>query len=73
MLNQWPFVILLCATLGLAPFMPEPHLVEKVRWIIEGYHQLQPMDWFDVLFHGAPWILLIRLTVKKLMALRKNE
>lgn len=65
--------MLLCATLGLAPFLPEPHLVEKLRWLIDSSQQLQAIDWFDVLFHGVPWILLIRLTVMKVITLRKGS
>jgi len=28
--------LLLCATLGLAPFFPEPHLWGKIKWILGG-------------------------------------
>lgn len=46
-------------TLGLAPFSPEPHLWGKLKWIAGGAVGMQPMDWFDTLFHGLPWILLL--------------
>lgn len=52
----WGLVILLCATLGLAPFNP-PHVVEKIGLLLEG-SLTRPMDWFDLLFHGVPWLLL---------------
>jgi hypothetical protein len=59
-----PFpVILLCLTLGLAPFVPEPHIVGKVRWLLGGAEGMQPLDYFDLLLHGFPWVLLIRLGV----------
>jgi hypothetical protein len=45
-------------TLGLAPFVPEPHLWGKLKWIAGGAVGMGPMDWFDVLLHGTPWILL---------------
>lgn len=45
-------------TLGLAPFVPEPHLLGKLKWIAGGAVGMGPMDWFDVLLHGTPWILL---------------
>jgi len=51
-----PF-ILLALTLGLAPFVPEPHLVEKIRMLFNGT-LTRPMDIFDLMFHGAPWLLL---------------
>ena len=56
-------VILLCLTLGLAPFVPEPHIFGKLRWVLGGAEGMQPMDYFDLLFHGFPWLLLIRLGV----------
>lgn len=46
-------------TLGLAPFVPEPHLVEKVRWICQGAEGMRPIDWFDVVMHGSPWVWLV--------------
>ncbi len=46
-------------TLGLAPFKPEPHIWEKLKWIVNDISQLKPIDWFDVLLHGSPWIMLL--------------
>ena len=54
----WDLLIIACLTLGLAPFMPEPHIVEKLRMLIKGT-LVKPMDWFDLLLHGTPWILLM--------------
>ncbi|MBL4593476.1 MAG: hypothetical protein JKX68_06635 [Flavobacteriales bacterium] len=57
-------------TLGLAPFRPEPHIWSKLKWILGGAVGMHPMDWFDVLLHGAPWCFLIIalvLNVKKLL------
>ncbi|MEQ8475110.1 hypothetical protein [Fulvivirga sp.] len=51
--------ILLCLTLGLAPFTPEPHLFGKVRWLLGGANGMQLMDYFDLAFHGFPWVYLI--------------
>ncbi len=51
-------LIVLCLTLGLAPFKPEPHLWEKLRWLAAG-ELTRPIDIFDLLLHGAPWVLLI--------------
>jgi len=45
-------------TLGLAPFTP-PHIWGKLKWIAGGAVGMQPMDWFDVLLHGAPWVMLV--------------
>jgi len=46
-------------TLGLAPFIPEPHLWGKIKWISGGTVGMQPMDWFDFALHGTPWVLLL--------------
>jgi len=50
-------LVFACATLGLAPFTPMPHLLEKMGMIVAG-SPLKPIDYFDMAFHGLPWILL---------------
>lgn len=45
-------------TLGLAPFVPEPHLIGKLRWIAGGGDGMVLMDWADIAMHGAPWVWL---------------
>jgi hypothetical protein len=54
---SWSAVIVLCLTLGLAPFYP-PHLFEKIMMLVKGQLK-KPIDWFDLFLHGSPWILLI--------------
>ncbi|HBH24336.1 MAG TPA: hypothetical protein DDY13_13045 [Cytophagales bacterium] len=71
-INTWPFVIIISLTLGLAPFVPEPHIWGKLRWIAGGAKGMQPIDWFDTLLHGLPWLLLIRLIILKTVARIKN-
>ena len=66
LLNDWKLIILLCLTLGLAPFFPEPHIVGKVNWVLGGAVDMKIMDLFDVVLHGFPFILLIRLLIIKL-------
>ena len=68
MINDWRLVLVACLTLGLAPFSPEPHLFGKIRWVIGGAVGMQPMDWFDLFFHGLPWLLLLRLIIVKFFA-----
>lgn len=44
-----------------APFVPEPHLTEKWRWLLNGSLS-QPIDIFDFFLHTAPLVVLgIRL------------
>lgn len=74
-INDWRLVLVACLTFGLAPFSPEPHLFGKIRWVAGGAVGMQGMDWFDLFFHGLPWLLLVRLIVVKLLAVlgpRKN-
>ena len=53
----WLLAIALCLTLGLAPFVPEPHIVEKLRMLVKGT-LTRPLDIFDLVLHAAPFILL---------------
>lgn len=62
-INDWRLVLVACLTLGLAPFSPEPHLFGKIRWVAGGAVGMQGMDWFDLFFHGLPWLLLVRLGI----------
>ncbi|MCS6929869.1 MAG: hypothetical protein NZM43_10280 [Saprospiraceae bacterium] len=59
--NDWRLILVLCLTLGLAPFTPEPHLWGKIRWVVGGAKSMQPMDWLDLFIHGLPWLLLLRI------------
>jgi len=65
-LDDWKLILIACLTLGLAPFVPEPHIWGKLRWVAGGATGMKPMDWFDLAFHGLPWLLLIRLIVLKI-------
>ena len=60
-------LVLLALTLGLAPFVPEPHLVEKLRMLTAGT-LTRPIDIFDLLLHGTPWLLLAAKLVRLQLA-----
>lgn len=47
-----------CLTLGLAPFMPEPHIWEKLKMLSAGTLR-RPVDIFDLCLHALPWLLLL--------------
>ena len=51
-------VLLIALTLGLAPFVPEPHVWEKLKMLMDG-SLAKPLDIFDLFLHGTPWLLLI--------------
>ena len=54
----WSILLLAAATLGLAPFTPEPHLWEKLKMLGAG-ELTRGVDWFDLGMHGAPFLLLV--------------
>ena len=70
-INSWlRMAVIGSLTLGLAPFIPEPHIWGKIRWIMGGAVGMQGIDWFDFFLHGAPWFILIGLIVYKVIQLR---
>lgn len=68
LINDWRIVVFLCLTLGLAPYFPEPHIWGKLQWVAGGARGMAPIDWFDLVFHGLPWMLLLRLILVRLKA-----
>ena len=63
-MNRYLVCLVVCLTLGLAPFAPEPHIVEKVRWVLRGAAGMRLIDWFDLVLHGTPWCILIGMSVR---------
>ena len=61
--NNWKLFLIASLTLGLAPFNP-PHILGKIQWILGGNafsaeNGMKSQDWFDVLLHSLPWVLLL--------------
>ncbi|MEM1413439.1 MAG: hypothetical protein AAGH15_00995 [Myxococcota bacterium] len=56
--------VLACLTLGLGPYVPEPHVVGKLRWVAGGAVGMGARDWFDLVLHGAPWVWLMVALVR---------
>ncbi|PTQ75403.1 RND transporter [Celeribacter persicus] len=50
--------VLVALTLGLAPFVPEPHIWEKLKMLASGT-LTRLIDIFDLAMHGLPWVLLV--------------
>ena len=49
-------------TLGMAPFMPIPHLFEKIIMLFQG-QLYRPLDIFDLLMHGTfPTLLALKIS-----------
>ena len=60
-------ILIFCATIGLAPFAP-PHVWEKLVMLFGG-NLVRPIDMFDLLMHGTPWLVL----GVKLVRMRKGD
>jgi len=56
-LLEYKVIIPIALLLGLAPFYPEPHIVEKIRMLMLGALK-KPIDIFDLFWHAWPFALL---------------
>ena len=71
LIDQWQLWLLASLTLGLAPFSPEPHLWGKLKWVWGGANGMQLIDYWDLVIHGTPWVLLIISLIR--LALQKKS
>ncbi len=51
------WLVLVATWLGVAPVVPEPHLIEKLRLLSQGT-LTRPLDMFDLALHSLPLCLL---------------
>jgi hypothetical protein len=58
-LDSIPLSVLLplAVVMALAPFVPEPHLWEKLKMLVAGT-LVKPIDILDLFLHGTPLLLL---------------
>jgi hypothetical protein len=56
-------IVVVAAWLAVAPIVPEPHLVEKLRQLAQGALR-RPRDVFDLLFHAAPLLVPLLKVVR---------
>jgi len=58
-LDRFPlkWLVVVALWLGVAPILPEPHLIEKIRMLTQGTLQ-RPIDIFDLFLHTVPLALL---------------
>lgn len=64
-------IAIIAIPLALAPFTPEPHIVEKLRLLIAG-NLTSMTDIFDLLLHSIPAILLLIKLVRTFTQSRQN-
>ncbi|MBC8207871.1 MAG: RND transporter [Desulfobulbaceae bacterium] len=55
---SWPILLSMSLLLGLAPYVPEPHIIEKLRMLTQGTLH-RPLDIFDLCYHAAPFFVVI--------------
>jgi hypothetical protein len=58
------WLALLALWLAVAPIVPEPHLIEKLRLLSQGDLR-RPLDILDLLLHSVPLALLVVRLVRK--------
>lgn len=58
LLLDYKILIPLVLLLGLAPFYPQPHIVEKITMLAAGTLK-KPIDVFDLFWHAWPFVLLV--------------
>ncbi|MGN7611279.1 hypothetical protein ACQZV8_04245 [Magnetococcales bacterium HHB-1] len=61
---DWGTLLVIAILLGLAPFHPEPHLVEKLRMLFHG-KLVRPLDIFDLFMHATPILIVILKGVRQ--------
>jgi len=59
------FWLIFAITLGLMPYSPEPHVWEKLKWILSGANDMRAIDWIDFILHATPWIGFIATSIRK--------
>ena len=57
-LIPFPILIVMSAFMLVAPMAPEPHLVQKLNWLVSG-QPFKAIDVFDVMWHILPSIVLL--------------
>ncbi|MFQ5643792.1 MAG: RND transporter [Thiogranum sp.] len=64
-LDRIPYsiVVPLALFLTFAPFVPEPHLWQKLKMLADGA-LVKPIDIFDLFLHAAPLVLLLMKLAK---------
>lgn len=57
----WWLLVAAAVMLAIVP-LGESHLVQKSRMLVSGTLR-RPLDWFDLVMHSSPLLLLVRKAV----------
>ena len=55
---SYTFLIAKAVLMALLPFQSEPHLIEKIKMLLNGTLS-RPIDIFDLFWHSLPTVLLM--------------
>ncbi len=66
----YPLVIIAAIFMSLAPLTGEPHLLEKIKMLLD-LTLSKPIDIFDLVLHSTPNIILI-LKVIRTISIKAN-
>ncbi len=61
-----PTLIIMSLLLGLAPFVPEPHITQKISMLVNS-ELVKIVDIFDLIMHGSPSVLLVIRLIRQWM------
>jgi len=64
-------ILIIAIFLALAPFIPEPHLWQKLKMLMAG-DLVKPLDMFDLVWHGGPLAILV-LKMMRVSSLKKSQ
>ncbi|MFZ0470379.1 MAG: RND transporter [Thiogranum sp.] len=72
-LDRIPYSVIVPFALFLtfAPFVPEPHLWEKLQMLAAGT-LVKPIDIFDLFLHGTPLLLLVLKLLRAAVKARES-
>lgn len=60
------YAILIAIVMAVLPFGETPHLWQKLMLLKQGYLH-QAMDWFDLLMHGGPAVVVAGMLIFRLV------
>ncbi|MBF0189795.1 MAG: hypothetical protein HQL99_01435 [Magnetococcales bacterium] len=61
---SWPILLVLAGWLAVAPLVPEPHLIEKIRMLFAGT-LVRLIDIFDLFLHTTPLVVVALKVVRQ--------
>ncbi len=77
--RRWPahrrgitLALMACLTLGLAPYFPHAHVYKQLVNLWHGRLH-EPIDVFDLVLHGAPWLWLVAALAAWLRAAARSR